>query len=104
MTVSELNTALKAALPGKVFELAAPQGTEEYAVWHQYGAQLLIGDDTVQMAAPKVQIDVIWQADKSLLSVVCDVLTQCGQAYELISYGYDDEWASMRCILQLEVA
>ena len=104
MTVPELNTTLNAALPGKVFELAAPQGVKEYAVWHQYGAQLLAGDDTVQLESPRIQIDVIWQNDKSLLHTVKAVLSACGQAYEIISYGYDDEWASMRCILQLEVA
>lgn len=104
MTVPELDTALRQALPGKIFELAAPAGVKEYAVWHLYGAQLLIGDDVVQDETPRIQIDVIWQKDKSLLPAVKAALSAAGQAYDLIEYGYDDEWASMRCILQLEVA
>lgn len=103
MTMSELNSALETALPGRVFELAAPEGLREYAAWHEYGALLLVGDDVVQLEVPRIQIDVIWQTDNSLLRAVKAVLSACGQAYEIVSYGYDDEWASMRCILQLEV-
>ena len=73
-------------------------------MWHEYGAQTLNGDDAVQLESPKVQIDIIWQSDNSLLPAVKSALSRTGQSYEVIQHGYDDEWASMRCILQLEVA
>ncbi|MBQ9685053.1 MAG: hypothetical protein IJV41_00705 [Oscillospiraceae bacterium] len=104
MTVSTLDTALRAAAPGKIFELAAPEGATEYAVWHEYAPRTLTGDDAVQLEAPRVQIDVIWQRRGStLLRTVKDTLTALELPYEVISHGYDDAWSAMRCILQLEV-
>lgn len=103
MNVSKLNTILESHLPGKVFELAAPQGVKEYVVWHEYGSNLLVGDDVVQAEVPKIQIDVIWQEDRTIFSAVKAALTEAGQPYDLISIGYDDDWAAMRAVLQLEV-
>lgn len=104
MSVSDLDTRLKAALPGQVFENSAPKGLETYVVWHQYSANLLVGDDVVQDEVPRIQIDVIWQRDNSIYRAVKQVLNECEQVYDLVSIGYDDEWAAMRAILQLEVA
>lgn len=103
MTLPEFKQTLEAAAPGLIYELAAPNGLSEYAVWHSYGPASLIGDDRVQLELPRVQIDVIWQTDAQLLATVKDVLFDMAIPYVVVDHGYDDAWQSMRCILQLEV-
>lgn len=91
-------------LTSKVYENKAPAGETEYILWHRYGSQTQIGDDSVAVALPRVQLDILWQDPDSLL---CDQLKELLCAlrlpWEEIDCGYDDEWASMRCILQLTV-
>ena len=103
MQISKFKETLEAAAPGLIHETAAPKGLLEYAIWHEYAPRTLVGDDIVQLEAPRVQIDVIWQSNKLLLKTVKDCLGDMGLAYEVVEHGYDDEWQSMRCILQLEV-
>lgn len=103
MKIDEFKQTLESAAPGLIYELAAPKGLREYAVWHEYVPRILVGSDVVQLEVPRVQIDVIWQSDKLLLQTVKACLGDMGLAYEVIEQGYDDEWESMRCILQLEV-
>ena len=103
MSIEEFGRLLDLAIPGKVFELAAPKGMTEYAVWHEYAPRTLGGDNAVQLEVSRVQIDVIWQKDKSLLKSIKQALSDNGLFYEIVEHGYDDEWQAMRCILQLEV-
>jgi hypothetical protein len=98
-----LDTALKTITP-KVFEGAAPMNTPEYIVYHTYGFITAIGDDGVQMKIPKVQLDIIGRlAFDTLVDSVTDLLTALYLPYEIVSIGYDDEWANKRCIVHLEV-
>lgn len=103
MSLDVFKSTLEAAAPGLVYENAAPKGMLEYAVWHRYGSSRLLGDDRVQLEAERVQIDVLWQSDSQLLQTVKDVLTDLALPWVEVDYGYDDQWQSMRCILQLEV-
>lgn len=103
MTVPEMNTVLK-TVTNAVYETAAPRGATEYVVWSEYGSNCVCGDDKTILEVPKVQIDIIGQRKFSqLVAGVKSVLTENELPYEVISSGYDDEWASMRCILQVEV-
>lgn len=103
MTLPEFKQTLEAAAPGLIYELVAPNGLSEYAVWHSYGPASLIGDDRVQLEVPRVQIDVIWQTDDQLLITVKEALFDMAIPYVVVDYGLDDAWQAMRCILQLEV-
>lgn len=103
MTTKEFEQALRLATD-KVFHLQAPAEEREYVVWHAYGHNGLIGDDGVRVELLKIQLDVIWQKEPSeLLDKIKSVLSQFELPYFEAEYGYDDAWASMRCILQLEL-
>ena len=103
MSIEAFKELIELVFPGKVFELAAPKGMREYAVWHEYAPRTLGGDNAVQLEVSRVQIDVIWQQDKTLLKSIKKTLSDNGLFYEVVEHGFDDEWQSMRCILQLEV-
>lgn len=103
MQISEFEANIQAAAPGKVFPLVAPNGLSEYVVWHEYAPRTLTGDDSVELEAPRVQIDVVWQKDRQLLTDIKAALSAMSLPYVVVDYGYDDQWQGMRCILQLEV-
>lgn len=102
MTTSQLEEHLKTVSPA-VYGTLAPEGATEYVLWHLYGSHTLVGNDTVILSLSKLQLDIIWQADAELCDRVKELLSDLSLPWEEIDYGYDDEWASMRCILQLEL-
>ena len=104
MTLQVFDTRLKAACPGLVYELAAPAELERYAVWHRYGRSSTQGDDRNQMDLPKVQIDIITNnLDDTLADDITAELWLMDLPYEVVSEGYDDDYAAYRMILQLVV-
>ena len=103
MTLQSLDSILKAVCTDS-YHLAAPAGLNRYVVWHEYGLQPVPGDDSVQVRIPRVQIDILWQElTDTLAEDVMAALDLWCQSYEVTDYGYDDEYAAMRCILQLVV-
>ena len=104
MTLQQFDTKLKEACPGLVYELAAPKGKTRYVVWHRYGRSSTYGDDRNQLDMPKVQIDIISNDYYDLLAEdVAVALWTMDLPYEIISEGYDDDYAAYRTILQLVV-
>lgn len=104
MTLPDFDANLKAACPGLVFELAAPVGLERYAVWHRYGRGSTYGDNRNQLDVPKVQIDIITNnLDDTLVDDITAALWLMDLPYEVVSEGYDDDYAAYRVILQLVV-
>lgn len=104
MTLQQFDAKLKEACPGLVFELAAPKGLTRYVVWHRYGRNSIFGDNRNQLDTPKVQIDVISNDYYDLLvEDVTVALWMMDLPYEIISEGYDDDYAAYRTILQLVV-
>lgn len=103
MTLQSLDSLLKAVCRD-TYQLAAPRDKTRYVVWHEYAPQTVLGSDTVQVRIPRVQIDILWQdMTDTLAEDVMSALELWCQSYEVIEYGYDDEYAAMRCILQLAV-
>ena len=104
MTLLEFEASLKAACPGLVYELAAPEHLTRYVVWHSYGRNSTYGDNRNQLDLPKVQIDIIVdQMDDTLVDDVSAALWTMDLPYEVVSEGYDDDYAAYRTILQLVV-
>ena len=104
MTLQELENALKAVCPA-TYELAAPKGALRYIVWHRYSWRFIEGDDSKQLRIPKIQLDIVSQTKgDSLFDNVLDRLDELQQSYDIIEYGYDQEYAAIRMIVQLVVA
>lgn len=104
MPLKKFEKALKEACPGLVFELAAPADLTRYAVWHRYGRGHTYGDDRNQLDLPKVQIDIITdKLDDTLVDDIAAALWLLDLPYEVVSEGYDDDYAAYRTILQLVV-
>lgn len=103
MTLQIFEANLKEACPD-TFEVAAPKGKPRFVVWHQYGRHSLIGDDKNQADAAKVQIDIVTNVSSDpLVDDVCAALWLMDIPYDVVSEGYDDEYAAFRTILQLVV-
>lgn len=103
MTLQEFETSLKEAVP-ETYNLQAPAGAVRYVTWHTYSGSSVRGDDRNQLDAPKVQLDIVYQSDQD--TIVDDVLAALwlmDLPYEIISEGYDPDYAAMRVILQLVV-
>lgn len=104
MTLQQFEAGLKAAAPGLVYELAAPERIHRYVCWHRYGAGSVVGDNRNQIDAPRVQIDIHTQSvSDTLVEDVCAALWMMDLPYFIVSEGYDDEYADLRTILQLVV-
>ena len=104
MTLQEFDANLKKQCPDLVFELSAPEKLRRYVVWHRYGYRSTYGDDQNQLDLPKVQIDIITNDYYDLLAEdVAIALIMMHLPYEVISEGYDDDYAAYRTILQLVV-
>lgn len=104
MTLQTLSAALAAVCPD-TYELAAPKGKLEYVVWAVYLWETVPGDDAAQLRAPKVQLDVVAQSSTAaLFDSVMSALDTLHLPYDVISFGYDPEYAAVRLILQLVVA
>lgn len=103
MTLQEFDARLKEAF-ADTYELAAPKSKQRFVVWHKYGRNIIPGDDRNQADAPKVQIDIVTNIpDDFLVDDICAALWLMDQSFEVISEGYDDEYAAFRTILQLAV-
>lgn len=103
MTLQEFDKGLKATFPD-TYELAAPKGKQRFVAWHKYGRNIIPGDDRNQADAPKVQIDIVTNVpDDFLVDDICAALWMMDQSFEVVSEGYDDEYAAFRTILQLVV-
>ena len=103
MTLQEFEASLKEAVP-ETYPLQAPSGKTRYVAWHTYDASSIRGDDRNQLDAPKVQLDIVYQSTQD--TIVDDVLAAMwlmDLPYEIISEGYDQDYAAMRAILQLVV-
>ena len=102
-TLAEL-TELLAAVCSEVWELAAPAGVKRGIIWHRYGRCTVLGDDMTFRIGAKAQIDILVNsAADTLPDDVCAALETAGQPYDFIDEAYDDEYAAVRTILQLEV-
>ena len=115
MTCTQLETALKAALEtardktGVVFHLLAPAGVTEYLVWAEYNLTEVRGDDRCQVQIPRVQIDAYTQDDtpvesNTFFQAVLGVLDALELCYGVQECGYDPDAASVRLIIQCDVA
>lgn len=103
MTYSELKTALEAVC-GAVYEWAAPAGAVRFVVMSPYGSRAVSGDDAVRLEMQRVQLDICWQKpDDTLLGDVKTALTEAYLPYRVEDASYDDDYAAMRAILQMEV-
>lgn len=104
MTLQSLEDRLKQLCP-QTHHLAAPRGVTRYIVWNEYGKQVVSGSDTTALALPKVQLDIVTQNPADPLSDdVALLLETLRLPYEIVDFGYDDEYAAMRCIMQLVVS
>ena len=108
MTCSDLETSLKTAT-ADVYNLAAPEGLTKYIVWAVYGYNLVYGDDAAVIRIPRVQIDAYCQDadaadDGGFFAQVLDILDGLQLAYSVQDTGYDPDAASMRLIIQCDVA
>lgn len=103
MTLTQFEKTLKEACK-ETYELAAPKGARRYVVWHRYGRSSLFGDDKNQFDAPRIQLDIVTQNPQDVLvDDICAALWLMDLPYEIVSEGYDDEYAAMRTIIQLVV-
>ena len=103
MTYSELKTALEAACE-TVSEWAAPAGAERFIVLSPYGSDGPVADDAVRLEVQRVQLDLCWQQPgDTLLGDVKRALTAADTPYSVENVSYDDDYAAMRAILELEV-
>lgn len=104
MTLQQFEAGLKEACPGLVYELAGPKGNHRYVCWHRYGYNSSYADDRNQIDAPKVQIDIHTQSmSDTLVDDVCAALWLMNLPYVVVSESYDDDYADLRTILQLDV-
>ena len=104
MTLDKLITLLQTVCP-ETYELAAPPGVKRCIVAHTYPGASLYGDDQNLFDIQKVQLDILTQdkADTLPLSV-CELLRAWCIPYSLEACNsYDDDWAALRTIVQLEL-
>ncbi len=103
MTLQSLEAELKTVC-ADVYELAAPPGLKQYIVYQTYGYKTVFGDDCNMVDAPQVQIDIIWQdLSGRLMYEVFSKLRSLHQPFIIVGNGYDDEYAAMRCTIELVV-
>ena len=104
MTLQQFETGLKQAIP-ETYKTAAPKGKQRYVAWHTYGRNSTHGDDRNQLDLPRVQLDIVTNnPDDFIVDDVCAALWEMDLPYEVVSEGYDDNYAAYRTILQLVVA
>jgi len=103
MTLQEFDAALKERSKN-VYELSAPKGLMEYAVWHKYGTQSSFANDRNEVDLPRVQIDIFsQQRDNIFAEDICAALWAMDLPYSVVSDGYDPDYNAFRTILQLVV-
>lgn len=105
MTLEKLIALLKTVCP-ETYELAAPQGVPRCIVAHTYSnGRSLYGDDQNLFDIVKVQLDILTQDNADTLPLdVCELLRAWCITYSLQEIcAYDDDWAALRTIIQLEL-
>lgn len=108
MTCSDLDQALQ-AVTNNVYTPSAPPGVTEYITWAVYSYNLICGDDECVIRIPRVQIDAYTQAADAadaggFFDRVLTALDGLDLAYAVQATGYDPDAASMRLIIQCDVA
>ena len=103
MTWSDLEPLLD-ALCG-LWELAAPPASTRGIVWHEALRRTLYAEDRAVLRLRRIQLDVLYQDPADTLPD--DVLAILDEQAVTITadpdISYDPDYASMRCILQIEV-
>lgn len=103
MTLQEFEASLKETVQ-ETYNLQAPAGAVRYVTWHTYSGSSVRGDDRNQLDAPKVQLDIVYQSTQdTIVDDVSAALWLMDLPYEIVSEGYDPDYAAMRVILQLVV-
>lgn len=104
MTLEKLIALLQTVCP-ETYELAAPQGVKRCIVAHTYPGANLYGSDQNLFDIEKVQLDILTQDKADTLPLdVCELLRTWCITYTLKEFGsYDDNWAALRTIVQLEL-
>ena len=103
MTITDFETALKAAVPNS-YPDAAPAGVRPCVAYSVYGMRSVPGDDRNQMDIPKVQLDILTSGHLDpLVDAVTDVLFDLELPYSVQDMSYDSEYGCFRTILQTEV-
>lgn len=103
MTLQAFEANLKKAFPD-VYPVPAPPKKTRFVTWHKYGRDSIFGDDRNQIDSPKVQLDIVTNVwNDTLADDIMAALQSMDLPYEVVSEGYDDEYAADRTIIQLVV-
>lgn len=104
MTLEKLIALLQTVCP-ETYELAAPQGVKRCIVANTYPGASLYGNDQNLFDIEKVQLDILTQDKADTLPLdVCELLRTWCITYTLEEFGaYDDNWAALHTIVQLEL-
>ena len=105
MTLEKLIDLLKTVCP-ETYELQAPQGVTRYIVAHKYtNGRSLYGNDQNLFDFERVQLDILTQSRLDTLPLdVCELLRTWCITYSLVeTTAYDEDFAALRTIVQLEL-
>ena len=103
MTLEAFEEKLKEVFPD-VYPLPAPPNKTRFVAWHKYGRSSIFGDDRNQADPPKVQLDIVTNVwNDTLVDDIMGALWAMDLPYEVISDGYDDDYAAQRTIIQTVV-
>lgn len=105
MTLEKLIALLQTICP-ETYAHVAPQGVKRCIVAHTYtNGRSFYGDDQNLFDIVKAQLDILTQdKDDTLPLDVCELLRTWCITYTLEEFGaYDDDWATFRTIVQLEL-
>lgn len=105
MTLEKLIDLLKTVCPEN-YELQAPQGVTRCIVAHKYtNGRSLYGNDQNLFDFERVQLDILTQSLLDTLPLdVCELLRTWCITYSLAEVtAYDEDFAAMRTIVQLEL-
>lgn len=103
MTLQTFEAKLKEVCPD-TYPVPAPQKKTRFVAWHKYGRSSIFGDDRNQEDPPKVQLDIVTNVwNDTLADDIMAALWMMDLPYEVVSEGYDDEYAAHRTIIQTVV-
>lgn len=105
MTLEKLIALLQTVCP-EAYAHVAPQGIKRCIVAHTYSnGRSFYGDDQNLFDIVKAQLDILTQDKNDTLPLdVCELLRTWCITYTLEEFGaYDDDWAALRTIVQLEL-
>ena len=103
MTLQAFEAKLKEVFPD-VYPVPAPPKKTRFVTWHRYGRSPILGDDRNQVDPPKVQLDIVTNVWNDILADdIMGALWMMDLPYEVVSEGYDDDYAAHRTIIQTVV-